>query len=259
MQVTKASFPTLTARRLVFGAFLPVELSRAELESQGKKVILSVWEKVSADFKPPPDTERDNDGDWAITWESGRRQFSLNLQKNVVGAKFAIWPDPMSAAKLIRTHASEAFEKLAIRKLSTLMMKYGTVFLLPQDINNHERILPKLLGSWGDASGLATVIKEIGLVGRFDMTFSYELDDYHHAFVQVELPANRDKRTVWFELVVKTRDDITVDIGEGQDGGSQYGLSTFLDAANTFYREDYASFVSHVLDDLDVALLGSDD
>lgn len=255
MKVSKDAFPNFQVRHVTFAGFFAVELLPTELATKGKEVMAATWESVSSAVKTRPEPGRlDEDGDWSITWESGRRQFSIDLQKRVVGATFRHWAEPKAAADLAKAHAATAFEKLGIHRLSSLAIRFDTVFLLPQGKTNHKEILPRLLGSGESESALKSLITDRDKIGRFDVNFSYRLDDYHYAYIKVELPTNRDKRTAWFELGVKTRDDLTVAIqAPGTD--DRDGLGDFMEAANGFYRDGYASFVSSVLGGLDVDFL----
>ena len=210
------------------------------------------WEAVNDIVAPPPDPAcRDDDGDWSITWESGRRQFSLDLEKRVVGARFVLWNKLDEAAELAKKHAEAAFDKLGIARLTSLVIRYNTVFLLPESASNHEHILPRLVLSNGNGSPLKNFLADCARIGRFGIDFSYRFDTERYAFIKIELPANREKRTAWFDLTVKTPEDKSVPVGSGKASA----LSDFIDAARRFYEGDYATFVSTALDGLDVDLL----
>jgi hypothetical protein len=93
MRLTTETIGSLVFNKITFIGFHSVPLSASKLERDGEVAIGAVWEKLTPlSLKPRPKPQPYNDGQWTIRWsgDESLSRFSLDLQKELVGAQFFV-------------------------------------------------------------------------------------------------------------------------------------------------------------------------
>ncbi len=251
MTLSRENFSNLSASAVVFVAQFPASIEREKLESLGRNAILKTQKDLMVHETEPSDRPKldAEDGSWSLKWASGQKQLSFDLEKSLVGASFIGYETPDKCVDLAIKHAKSAIKEFEVEWLHLLNIRFRNVFLLTDEtITNHELLLPKLLKI--DQSAINSIIKDPEKINRFDINLSYELTDNCFANIQVEMPFNRDKRSVWFELAVQTQ-------GNTSDTDPSKLLEEVVETTLNFYKKEYSDLVCSVLDDSDVELYES--
>lgn len=249
MKVTAQKIGDVRIDTMVFIGQLAIPVNRSALDQQGRAAV----EKLLGDdlvrkLTPPPRAEQDSDGDWSVVWESNSdAKFRLDLQQKAVGAMFESVCDHGEALALVKLHTLTGFEGFGTHTVVAMFLRMQSRFLLPEGATNKDLALQTILSS-AEHGPFENLRQDMSKMGRFDLKFSLRHKDKYDAFFTVELPANRDHRTVWTELALRTRTDTRIEASTEEVEG-------IVDSAYDLYCTSYAEYVEKLLGGQDVTYL----
>jgi hypothetical protein len=208
MRLTKENIASLVFAKIAFMGAHAVPFTTSKLERDGETAIAAVWEKLAAlSLKPRPEPQPFKDEEWSITWSSNGSgsRFSLDLQKEVIGAHFRFVTRDWSK-DIIALFAKESFRTLGGRHARSMACQYEVQFLLPSGMDNRRLVAEKVVPSW-DKSCLSAWASNSAQIGRFDVKVALDAQTGYDAFASLEFPGNEAYRTVWTQFTVQAGDE----------------------------------------------------
>ncbi len=226
-----------------------VPVNRSALDEQGREAVEKlIGDDLLCGLSPPPHAAQDSDGDWQIIWESNSgAKFRLDLQKNALAATFESVEDHRQSLDVMTLHATTGFNMLGVRAVTGLLVRMRNRFVLPEGTSNKALAIERILSS-AEQSPFENLGQRKDAIGRFDLKFSLRHKDKYDAFFTVELPANRDHRTVWTETALRTRADTRTEVSNEE-------VAELIDSAYEVYCTSYAGYLEKLLGKKDVTYL----
>jgi hypothetical protein len=252
MIVSKERFACFPLKRVACVGRFAVPVPGERLSTKGYEAIETVTVRLQ-EVHPGLQlkVDRDDEGDWEIVSDSPKTpDFRLDLSSKALGGMFRNVVDLPAAINALMIHAKTSFDMLA-SKPRVLLMQFQTVFRMSGDVTNRNVFEKSIFPDWR-SSPFAKLTSSAEDWGRFDFKLSLDLDPIHRAFVSVEMPANDDHKTVWFELTVTTIEEKTL------PGSVADCVESITKVAHNFYKQQYADFVTTIIGDRDVEIASDD-
>ena len=246
MPFSKQDFLDFPLEQLVFAGQFVVPVAEANLGTEGNAAVKQVVNRIQDVFPGvQPTVDRDDGGDWEIVSKlPDAPRFRLDLGTKFVGAFFQDVKDRQVVLDVARFHSATSFETLSSQPRD-LLIQFQTVLRLADGVTNHT-VLEQSLIPGLNSSPFAKVLSGAEDCGRFDIRFSLDLDEVHRAVISVEMPANEDYSTVWFELTVMTSEEKPL-----QNSAAAH-VDSILSVASSFYEHGYADFVAATIGNREV-------